>query len=396
MPTLFRTNCPTAAQSVNQGRQEGRQEGSHHQQRLCDDFRTKCFTATQSVNQGRQEGKQEGRQGSPPAETLSKTKKKRKEKKGNQSIQERRRRRRRMVRKDLSEIKNKIKRQEVYLKRKKEKEKEKFERKLQRRKEAEELGDAAPPKQVPKTLDSLREADNTTVEANDHEVIADEEDDEFAPFFSGEKKPKIMITTRPRPSGKLFNFIADLMLLVPNSFFYRRKSYTLDEIQGWAAKKEFTHLIVLGEKNKVVNQLLLTHLPKGPTALFKVSSVKHHDDIRGHANSSFHLPEIILNRFTTRVGHRVGRFLGSLYEHNPEFRGRNVVTFHNQRDFIFVRHHRYMFADTGKKAKLHEIGPRFTLKLKWLMAGKFDTQHGEYEWIHKRKEMETSRRRFAL
>ena len=94
--------------------------------------------------------------------------------------------------------------------------------------------------------------------------------------------------------------------------------------------------------------------------------------------------------------------------------GRQVVTFHNQRDFIFVRHHRYIFdqddeaqrarfeeiqrkneadgkmridrpgCEKGVKTKLQELGPRFTLKLRWLQQGSFDTAHGEYEWLAKR------------
>lgn len=38
----------------------------------------------------------------------------------------------------------------------------------------------------------------------------------------------------------------------------------------------------------------------------------------------------------------------------PEFDGRQVVTFHNQRDYIFVRFHRYVFAEgkgDGKEKK---------------------------------------------
>jgi len=76
--------------------------------------------------------------------------------------------------------------------------------------------------------------------------------------------------------------------------------------------------------------------------------------------------------------------------------GRQVVTFHNQRDFIFFRQHRYIFSDDGKRARLQELGPRFTLKLKWLLADTFNVKEGEYEWMHKRHEMETSRRRFFL
>ena len=60
-----------------------------------------------------------------------------------------------------------------------------------------------------------------------------------------------------------------------------------------------------------------------------------------HGNATRHRPEVILNNFKTRLGHSVGRMLGSLFHMDPEFRGRNVVTFHNQRDFIFFRRHRY-------------------------------------------------------
>ena len=44
---------------------------------------------------------------------------------------------------------------------------------------------------------------------------------------------------------------------------------------------------------------------------------------------------------------------------------------------------------------IKELGPRFTLKLKWLQEGTFDTAFGEYEFINKRKE-DTSRRKFNL
>jgi hypothetical protein len=48
------------------------------------------------------------------------------------------------------------------------------------------------------------------------------------------------------------------------------------------------------------------------------------------------------------------------------------------------------------KTRLQELGPRFTLKLRWLQEGTFDTEFGEYEWVHKRKEMDSSRRKFHL
>lgn len=141
--------------------------------------------------------------------------------------------------------------------------------------------------------------------------------------------------------------------------------------------------------------MLVSRLPEGPTAFFKVTNVKLNEDIKDHGKRTDHQPELILNNFSTRLGHRVGRFLGSLFRHEPEFQGRQVVTFHNQRDFIFVRHHRYVF-EHAKKARLQEIGPRFTLKLRWLQQGTFDTKYGEYEWIHKQHQLDTSRRKFHL
>merc|ERR1712232_84964 len=142
----------------------------------------------------------------------------------------------------------------------------------------------------------------------------------------------------------------------------------------------------------------------GPTAFFKVSNVIPSHDIPNHGSATDHIPELVLNGFGTRLGHRAGRFLGSLFPHNAQFRGRQVATFHNQRDYIFVRHHRYVFEEghvvnkengsKKTKARLQELGPRFTLKLRWIQEGTFDTQFGEYEWFHKRKEMDTTRRKF--
>ena len=67
---------------------------------------------------------------------------------------------------------------------------------------------------------------------------------------------------------------------------------------------------------------------------------------------------------------------------------------------------RYIFEDTDEvkkkkksdgqiRARLQECGPRFTLKLRSLQLGTFDTQAGEYEWYHN-TEMDTSRRRFHM
>jgi ribosome production factor 1 len=58
--------------------------------------------------------------------------------------------------------------------------------------------------------------------------------------------------------------------------------------------------------------------------------------------------------------YQVGRMLTALFPQVPEFEGRAVATFHNQRDYIFFRRHRYIFRNK-EKCGLQELGPRFTV-----------------------------------
>ena len=71
------------------------------------------------------------------------------------------------------------------------------------------------------------------------------------------------------------------------------------------------------------------------------------------------------------------------------------------------RHHSYIFEEKDQKekgrkekskvvkARLQELGPRFTLRLVSLQKGTFDSKGGEFEWVHK-PDMDTSRRKFHL
>lgn len=43
---------------------------------------------------------------------------------------------------------------------------------------------------------------------------------------------------------------------------------------------------------------------------------------------------------------------------------------------------RYIFRN-AQKVGIQELGPRFTLKLRSLQRGTFDSKYGEYIWIHK-------------
>lgn len=257
------------------------------------------------------------------------------------------------------------------------------------------LGDKAPDlSKQQKTLESMRETHEDAFDPEDDEVKGEQDIDEWSKYFKGEVQTKTIITTNYRPTKRMYEFINDLLQVFPKSYYFPRLKYELKKVIEYSKERGFTDILVINEDRKIINALTHVHLPDGPTAHYKLSSLKLCSEIPGRGKISSHRPEVMLNNFSTRLGHRVGRMLGSLFHQEPEFRGRRVCTFHNQRDFIFFRHHRYVF-DSVEKARVQELGPEFTLKLKWLQHGTFDTKFGEYEWLHK-KEMGQGRKDFFL
>ncbi|XP_028667376.1 ribosome production factor 1 [Erpetoichthys calabaricus] len=296
----------------------------------------------------------------------------------------------------VSDIKNKQRRHFMFMKLKQQKKKEKSDLKKKRKREREALGDKAPPKPIPKTIENQRVYDETVVDPEDEEVALDEGTDEFSSYFNRLTNPKILITTSDRPRGRTVRFCEQLATVIPDSHVYYRRGLALKKIIPQCVARDFTYLIVVNEDRKVPNGLVLCHLPNGPTAHFKVSNVRLRKEMKRRGKDpSEHLPEVILNNFTTRLGHSIGRMFASLFPHDPNFIGRQVATFHNQRDYIFFRFHRYIFKNE-KRVGLQELGPRFTLKLRSLQKGTFDSKFGEYEWVHKRHEMDSCRRKFHL
>uniref|UniRef100_A0A7N4NVC5 Ribosome production factor 1 n=1 Tax=Sarcophilus harrisii TaxID=9305 RepID=A0A7N4NVC5_SARHA len=264
----------------------------------------------------------------------------------------------------ISEIKNKQRRHFMFVRWKQQQRKEKLAAKKKLKKEREALGDKAPPKPVPKTIENQRVYDETIVDPNDEE--------------------------------RTVRFCEQLSTVIPNSHVYYRRGLALKRIIPQCISRDFTDLIVINEDRKIPNGLVLSHLPHGPTAHFRMSSVRLRKEIKRKGKEpTQHSPEVILNNFTTRLGHSIGRMFASLFPHDPQFIGRQVATFHNQRDYIFFRFHRYLFK-SEKKVGIQELGPRFTLKLRSLQKGTFDSKYGEYEWVHKPREMDTSRRKFHL
>lgn len=257
-----------------------------------------------------------------------------------------------------------------------------MDKKKRQAKERRERQEAGGERMEPNTIEKMRREDETVVPAEDDEVDGDEAIDEFDKYFSGDVTPKLMVTTAHRPTKPTFNFLKELVHVIPNMFYYKRMDYPLKKIIEYAKNKKFTDLLIFSEKGKKLNGVYICHLPDGPTSYWKLTNLKLGAEIKGGATcNASHNPELIMNNFTTRLGRRLGRQLAALFPQAPDFKGRRSICFHNQRDFVFFRHYRYVFRDEGEKCRLQEIGPRFTLKLRYLQHGTFDSTTGEYEYL---------------
>ena len=251
------------------------------------------------------------------------------------------------------------------------------------------------PKQVTKTIEMMREKDETMIDENDKEIKEALENDEYKNYFNNEYTPQILITTSISHTGGIFRFIKELKNFLPNSYFYYRKKFDLGTIMKNAIEKEFTDIIVITERLRKPYKLLLIHLPNGPSMEFKLFDVIYQDEIPGHGVSVGYNPELMFKNFKTTLGFRVQRALNALFPKDEELKGRELITFQNKRDYIFFRYYRYIFTENFSDVNLQEIGPRFAMRLLYVQKGLFDPEKGEYEWIYKDK-MGVKRRKFYL
>jgi ribosome production factor 1 len=251
------------------------------------------------------------------------------------------------------------------------------------------------PKQVSKTIDMMREKDETLFDENDKEIKEALENDEYKSYFNNEYSPQILLTTSIAHTGGIFKFIKELKNFIPNSYFYYRKKFDLGTIMKKSIEKGFTDIIVVTERLRKPYKLLLIHLPNGPTMEFKLFNVIYQDEIKDHGTSAGHNPELMFRNFKTTLGFRVQRALNALFPKDEELKGRELITFQNQRDYIFFRYYRYIFTEDFKSANLQELGPRFAMRLLYVQKGLFDPEKGDYEWLYKDK-MGVRRRKFYL
>jgi ribosome production factor 1 len=240
----------------------------------------------------------------------------------------------------------------------------------------------------------------------------------FPQLFSPHPEPKVLITTSI--NSTLHKEAEVLTSLFPNSTYIRRTAgahgyrYSVREIAKFASNKGYTALVVLMQAHidKKPDGLDVINLPEGPHFHFSVSNWIEGKKLPRHANDTGHYPELILNNFKTPLGILTAHLFKGLFPAMPELEGRQVLTLHNQRDYIFVRRHRYVFRDKresekpvvgpdGKPMKgvedvkvgMQEIGPRMTLKLRRIDRGIQFKSGQEWQW---KGRMEKNRTRFNM
>ncbi|KAI1333781.1 Brix-domain-containing protein [Xylariaceae sp. FL0016] len=260
---------------------------------------------------------------------------------------------------------------------------------------------------------------STNLDLNPESLVA-----KFPSLFSDDKpaEPKLLITTGL--NSTLHKECKLLCELFPNSSYVPRSAhkyghkYSVREISKFASNRGYSNLLILNEDQKRPIGLDLVHLPAGPTLHFSISNWIETKKMPGHGVATVHYPELLLNNFRTPLGVLTARSIQNLWPANPEFEGRQVLTVHNQRDYLFVRQHRYVFREKkpteksvvgadGREMKgvedlragLQEVGPlRFTLKLRRIdkgigRAGSEGPDAVQWQW---RSRDEKDRKRFSL
>ncbi|CAG8961594.1 hypothetical protein HYFRA_00006128 [Hymenoscyphus fraxineus] len=284
--------------------------------------------------------------------------------------------------------------------------------------ENEDDEDASKPKPRPRAASTAASTTSTNLDLTPDSLAL-----KFPTLFSDEPPPvpKVLLTTSI--NSTLHHEAELLCTLFPHSTYIRRSAhrfghkFSLREISKFAANRNYTSVILLKEDYKKPTGLTIVHLPSGPTCHFSIANWVEGKKLPGHGNPTNHYPELILNNFRTPLGLLTARLFLTLFPPQPELQGRQVVTLHNQRDYIFLRRHRYVFRDKreteksvvgadGEKVKgvediragLQELGPRCTLKLRRVdkgigRAGSEGDDAVQWQW---KAHMEKQRTRFNL
>lgn len=224
------------------------------------------------------------------------------------------------------------------------------------------------------------------------EGVTTMEDNEYR--WAGVSDPKILVTTSRDPGKRLVQFASEIRLLFPNAKKINRGNHDLRTLMAALRANEYSDLIILNETRGNPDEMIVSHLPYGPTAHFNLSNVVMRHDIPGVDKMSEEYPQIMFDRFSSDLALRLQDILKYLFPVAKEA-SKRVVSFSSQDGcYISLRHHTAKKVD--KRFVLTEVGPRFELKLFKIIRGTIETEDSsdmEYQLSHF---MRTSRTKTPL
>lgn len=233
------------------------------------------------------------------------------------------------------------------------------------------------PTEVRASYDGLQR--ELTLEDDRTSAVHTHVDDEYA--NAGLLEPRVCVTTSRDPSSRLMQFAKEVKLLFPNSTRINRGNNRIaDLMEACRQQSDVTDLVMLQETRGEPDGLVICHLPLGPTAFFTISNAVLRHDIEDAARMSEAYPHLILHNFTTDLGKRLGNIWKCLFP-IPKADSQRVLTLANHDDSISFRHHMYNKTNNNKKVELHEVGPRFELKLYQIRLGTLEQSEADNEYV---------------
>lgn len=184
----------------------------------------------------------------------------------------------------------------------------------------------------------------------------------------------------------------EIQLLFPNAQRINRGKHEMKQLVDTCRANDVTDFIIVHEHRGVPDNLIICHLPHGPTAYFNISGVVMRHDVPNVGTMSEQKPHLIFHNFKTPLGERTVKILKHLFP-VPKSDSKRVMTFANHDDFICFRHHTYKYVN--KELEMKEVGPRFQLKLYQIKMGTLDAlDAADTEWVSRPYMNTAAKRRF--
>nr|UXY87673.1 ribosome production factor 1 [Cryptomonas curvata] len=163
------------------------------------------------------------------------------------------------------------------------------------------------------------------------------------------------ITTSIKPNKKTLYFIQDLLEIIPNSIFFKRKNFKFKEIYLFFKKRGIKNFLVFVEKRKILFELWQINIENDLFFQFKINTAVLKKNLENKGLKTNHMPELMFQNFSGNIGNILALFFLNLFRNAPNFSGRQILFFYLLKNQVFIRYYRYLFSTSGKDVRLQEL-----------------------------------------